>query len=78
MSSLTSPGLIKATNDALIKIVPELNMLKLFSWDCSDQFADYGNTVKVPIVNGGTAGEFSITGSTINDYETVTGSVTYQ
>jgi len=75
MSSLTSPGLIKATNDALIKIVPELNVLKLFSWDFSDQVSDWGSVVKVPIVNGGTAGEFNIES---NDYENTTGAVTYQ
>jgi len=36
MGNLTSPGLIKATNDALIKIQPELNVIKLFAWDFSD------------------------------------------
>lgn len=78
MGNLTSPGLIKATNDALIKIAPELNVLKLFSWDCSEQFSDYGLTVKVPIVTAQDAEEFSLKAESLNDYETGSGTITYE
>ncbi len=36
MSSLTSPGLIKAMNDALVKASPDLNIARLFAFDMSD------------------------------------------
>lgn len=73
MGSLTSPGLIKAANEALITIKPELNAIKLFSYDCSDAVSDYGLTVKVPMISGGTATTFS----TQNNYESSTGTITY-
>lgn len=34
--SLTSPGLIKATNDALVAVKPELNVVRLFAYDMTD------------------------------------------
>ena len=74
MSSLTSPGLIKAANEALVKIQPDINMVKLFAYDFSDDFAGYGFTVKVPVIDGGTVAEFDIDS---NDYEHQSGTVTY-
>lgn len=74
--ALTSPGLIKAANDALVGISPDINLAKLFAYDMSDEFADYGTTVKVPVASA-TAAELALTGSQINDYETDSGSVTY-
>ena len=47
--ALTSPGLIKAANEALVGIGPDINIAKLFAYDMSDEFADYGTTVKVPV-----------------------------
>ena len=77
MSSLTSPALIKATNDALVKIASDMNIIRLFSYDCSDAVSDYGLKVKVPIVNG--TGDTSVSDFNItsNDYEKITGTVTY-
>lgn len=72
--SLTSPGLIKAANDALVAASPDLNMARLFAYDMSDEFADYGFTVKVPIASAGTLSGFNMVS---NDYETTDGSVTY-
>lgn len=73
--ALTSPGLIKAANDALVGVSPDINIAKLFAYDMSDEFADYGTTVKVPVASA-TAAELSLTG-TINDYETDSGSISY-
>lgn len=74
MSSLTSPGLIKAMNDAIVKASPDLNLARLFAYDMSDEFADYGYTVKVPLAGHGTVSGFNMS---TNDYETVDGTVTY-
>lgn len=74
MSSLTSPGLIKAANEALVKAQGELNIARLFAYDMSDDFSGYGYTVKVPVVGAGDISAFSMTD---NDYENTTGSVTY-
>lgn len=74
MSSLTSPGLIKAMNDAIVKASPDLNLARLFAYDMSDEFADYGYTVKVPLAGHGTVAGFNMS---TNDYETVDGTVTY-
>lgn len=74
--ALTSPGLIKAANDALVGISPDINIAKLFAYDMSDEFADYGTTVKVPVATA-TASELALTGESINDYETDSGSISY-
>lgn len=74
--ALTSPGLIKAANEALVGIGPDINIAKLFAYDMSDEFADYGTTVKVPVATA-TASELALTGESINDYETDSGSISY-
>lgn len=77
--ALTSPGLIKAANDALVGIGPDINIASLFAVDFSDDFADYGTTVKVPIASA-TAAELKLNpgqGETLNDYETDSGNVSY-
>lgn len=74
--ALTSPGLIKAANDALVGVSPDINIAKLFAYDMSDEFADYGTTVKVPVATA-TASELALTGESINDYETDSGSISY-
>lgn len=74
MSSLTSPGLVKAANTALVKTQPELNIARLFAYDMSDEFADYGFTVKVPVIDAGNISAFNIDS---NDYENAQGTVTY-
>lgn len=74
MSSLTSPGLVRAANDALVKSQSELNIARLFAYDMSDDFAGWGMTVKVPVVNAGQISAFNIDS---NDYENSQGTVTY-
>ncbi len=73
-SSLTSPGLIKAANDALVAATPDLNIARLFAFDMSDAFATPGTTVKVPIAKAGTVQDFN---ASTNDFENTDGSVTY-
>lgn len=72
-TSLTSAGLIKAANEALVKVSKDINLIKLFAYDLSDEAMDNNSTIKIPLITAGTAGAFSDE----NDYETLTGSVTY-
>lgn len=77
--ALTSPGLIKAANDALVGISGDINIAKLFAYDFSADFAEYGDTVKVAVAKA-TAAETNLNpgdGETLNDYETDSGNVTY-
>lgn len=39
--ALSSPGLIKAANDALVGISGDINIAKLFAYDFSADFAEY-------------------------------------
>lgn len=71
--ALTSPGLIKAANDALVGVSADINIVTDFAVDFSADFADYGTTVKVPVAKA-TASAFN---ATSNNYETDTGTVTY-
>ena len=70
--ALTSPGIIKAANDLLVKIGPEVAAVKQFAYDCSDAVEDIGQKVRVAMVNGGTSENFSASA----DYEHETGSIT--
>lgn len=70
--ALTSPGIIKAANDLLVKIGPEVAAVKQFAYDCSDAVEDFGQKVRVAMVNGGTSENFSASA----DYEHETGSIT--
>ena len=72
--SLTSPGLIKAANDALVAATPDINVARLFAYDMSDEFAEWGTVVKVPVAQCGTISAFNMDS---NDYETQDGTVTY-
>lgn len=73
-NSLMSPGLIKAANDALVKAAPELNLVRLFAYDMSEEFSDYGKYLKVPVAGSGDISSFN---ETTNDYENQDGTVTY-
>ena len=73
-SSLTSPGLIKAANDAIVAATPDLNVARLFAFDMSDDFAQPGTTVKVPVAAAGSVLDFN---ESTNDLENTDGSVTY-
>ena len=70
--ALTSPGIIKAANDLLVKIGPEVAAVNQFAYDCSDAVEDWGQKVRVAMVNGGTSENFSESA----DYEHETGSLT--
>lgn len=74
MSSLVSPGLIKAANDALVAATPDLNVARLFAYDLSAEAATPGTTIKVPVAKAGTVLDFN---PSSNDFETTDGSVTY-
>ena len=69
--ALTSPGIIKAANDLLVKIGPEVAAVKQFAYDCSDAVEDFGQKVRVAMVNGGTSENFGASA----DYEHETGSI---
>ena len=68
--ALTSPGVIKAANDILVKIGPDVAQINEFAYDCSDAVEDYGQKVRVAMVSGGTSEDF-----TAGDYEHETGSL---
>ena len=70
--ALTSPGIIKAANDLLVKLGPEVTAVKQFAYGCYDAVEDYGQKVRVAMVNGGTSENFSASA----DYEHETGSIT--
>lgn len=77
--AFSSPGLIKAANDALIGVKGDINIAKLFAFDMSGDFAEYGTTVKVPVISA-TANELLLNpgaGQTLNDYETDSASVSW-
>ena len=57
--ALTSPGVIKAANELLVAVKPEINIIKQFQYDISDAVADFGAEVRVAIVDGGTAEQYN-------------------
>ena len=67
--ALTSPGVIKAANDILVKIGPDVAQINEFAYDCSDAVEDYGQKVRVAMVSG-TSEDF-----TAGNYEHETGSL---
>lgn len=67
--ALTSPGVIKAANDILVKIGPDVAQINEFVYDCSDAIEDYGQKVRVAMVSG-TSEDF-----TAGNYEHETGSL---
>lgn len=71
--ALQSPGLIKAANDALVGVSADINILTDFAVDFSADFAEFGSTVRVPVVTA-TADEQN---DSANDYEADSGNVTY-
>jgi hypothetical protein len=73
--AIASPGIIKATNDALVAIRPAINVVKDFAFDLSSEFATPGTTVKVPVVSTGALKAFD---RTSNNFETVDGSLAWE
>lgn len=70
--ALTSPGVIKAANEILVGLAPEVNVIKQFQFDISDAVADYGDKIRVATVDGGTAENYNADSS---NYGHVTGSL---
>lgn len=70
--ALTSPGVIKAANEILVGLAPEINMIRQFQFDISDVVADYGAKIRVATVNGGTAEEYN---ADTSNYGHVTGAL---
>ena len=70
--ALTSPGLIKGANQVLVDVAPELNLIKLFAYDCSAAVAEAGAKVRVAIASGGTAESYNASSA---NYEHETGSL---
>lgn len=76
--ALTSPGVIKAVNDVLVQLKPELTMVRAFSHDVSAAVADYGDKVRVAMVTGGTAenyGDDNCADTNTGNFEHATGSL---
>lgn len=73
--AIASPGIIKATNDALVEVRPAINVVKQFAYDMSDEFATPGDTVKVPVASTGTLSAFN---ASSNNFETEDGSLSWE
>ena len=70
--SMTSPGLVLASNQAIMEAQRGIAFAKQFSTDFSAELQGVGKTVSVPVFSG-TATEFNE--STPNDFETTDGSI---
>ena len=76
--ALTSPGVIKAANEILVGLAPEVNVIKQFQFDISDVVADYGAKIRVAMIDGGTAenyGADNCAGTNTGNYGHATGSL---
>ena len=72
--SLTSPGLILASNKAIMEAQRGIAFVKQFSTDFSEELQGEGKTVKVPVFSGD-ATEYSEEVGSVNDFETTDGSI---
>ena len=70
-SSLTSPGLILASNQAIMEAQRGLAFVKHFSTDFSAELKDVGKTVAVPVFSG----DATTFDEDNNDFETTDGSI---
>lgn len=70
-SSFTSPGLILASNQAIMEAQRAIALAKLFSTDFSAELKGIGKTVSVPVFSG----DATVFDETSNDYETTNGSI---
>ena len=70
-SSFTSPGLILASNQAILEAQRAIALAKLFSTDFSGELMGVGKTLSVPVFSG----EATVFDETSNDYETTDGSI---
>lgn len=72
--SLTSPGLILASNKAIMEAQRGIAFVKNFSTDFSAELSGVGKTVKVPVFSGD-ATVYSESAGAVNDFETTDGSI---
>lgn len=72
--SLTSPGLILASNKAIMEAQRGIAFVKQFSTDFSSELQGVGKTVSVPVFSGN-ATVYSEAAGAINDFETTDGSI---
>ena len=70
--ALTSPGVIKTTNDILVKLAPKLTFVRPFVYDISSAVADYGDKIRVAMVSGGSAESYN---ADTSNYEHETGAL---
>lgn len=76
--ALTSPGVVKASNEILVALAPEITMVKQFTYDISDEVAYYGAKVRVPFITAGTAenyGDDNCADTHTGNYAHATGSL---
>ena len=72
--SLTSPGLILASNKAIMEAQRGIAFVKNFATDFSAELQGEGKTVKVPVFSGD-ATVYSETAGAVNDFETTDGAI---
>ena len=72
--ALTSPGLILASNKAIMEAQRGIAFVKNFATDFSAELQGEGKTVKVPVFSGN-ATEYSETPGSVNDFETTDGAI---
>ncbi len=70
-SSFTSPGLILASNQAIMEAQRAVALAKLFSTDFSAELQGVGRTLSVPVFSGAA----TVFDEATNDYETTDGSI---
>ena len=69
--SLTSPGLVLASNKAIMEAQRGIAFVKNFSTDFSAELQGVGKTISVPVFSG----DATVFNATTNDYETTDGSI---
>lgn len=72
--SLTSPGLILASNKAIMEAQRGIAFVKNFATDFSEELQGEGKTVKVPVFSGN-ATVYSDQSGSVNDFETTDGAI---
>ena len=70
-SSLTSPGLILASNKAIMEAQRGIAFVSQFSTDFSEELQGVGKTISVPVFSG----DATVFDEDSNDYETTDGSI---
>jgi len=72
--AFTSPGLVLASNKAIIEAQRGIAFAKYFATDFSAELQGVGKTVAVPVFSGN-ATVYSETAGSVNDFETTDGSI---